>query len=91
MKHNTLYSLIWSLIGLSLFFIFHFLQKNIKRKNIIEKEKIKILKKENLNVSYSLRENWNKYMNTYINNLIIMKWVFLVISIFILVKDVLFK
>ena len=91
MKHNTLYSLIWSLIGLSLSLIFHFLQKNIKRKNIIEKEKIKILKKENLNVSYSLRENWNKYMNTYINNLIIMKWVFLVISIFILVKDVLFK
>ena len=90
MKNNTLYSLIWPIIGLSLFLIFHFLQKSIKRKNIIEKEKIKSLKKENPNVSYSLRENWNKYMNTYINNLIIMKWMFLVISILILVKDVLF-
>jgi hypothetical protein len=91
MKNNTLNSLIWPLIGLSLFFIFHFLQKSIKRKNIIEKEKIKSLKKEKPNVSYSLRENWNKYMDTYINNLIIMKWMFLVISILILVKDVLFK
>ena len=91
MKNNTLNSLIWSLIGLSLFFIFHFLQKSIKRKNIIEKEKIKSLKKEKPNVSYSLRENWNKYMDTYINNIIIMKWMFLVISILILVKDVLFK
>lgn len=91
MDINLIETITWAFIYFSFFFIFHFLQKYLIKKNLENKKVIEDLKRKNPEKSYALKESWNKYMLTYTYTLKIVKWVFILFALLIVLRFFWFK